>query len=802
MQAQLKLNLVMLLFICFQPLKNKHFVNSKMSKKLINKMLMVVTFAGVTTAFAQTKPVDYVNPFIGTDYHGHTFPGAALPGGMVQLGPDTDIKGWDWCSGYHYSDSSVMGFSHLHRSGMGAGDWGDILLMPTTGKLKIEPGSKDKSGEGYRSTFSHKDENASPGYYSVTLNDYAIKAELTVTERAGFHQYTFPKSDASHILIDMQHGIGDRCTDAQIKIVNDKEIEGHRASKGFVKNQNVYFYAKFSKSFRSVGTWSEKNVNAGSKEAAGIQVGAYVDFVTSENEVVQVKVGISYTSIEQAKLNLDKEIPDWNFAQVKENAKTKWNKALSKIDVQMYKSSDAVYAKQRMTTFYTALYHSLLFPATFSDADGKYIGLDNKVHTATDFVYRSDFSLWDTFRAEMPLLTIVDPSRSLDAIKTMIAQFEQGGWLPTPQQFGNSYTNDMIGDHPVDAILDAYQRGIRNFNVEKAYEAVRKNAMETPPADHPSGGRDALEFYKRLGYVPYDKETESVSKTLEYAYNDWCVAQLAKALGKTSDYEMFMKRAANYQNIIDTKTGFARPKNSEGVWLSPFDPTFVGHGKDRHYTEANAWQYTWFVPHDVQGMIKLEGGKKRFIERLDSLFSISSEVKSGVSDITGLIGQYAHGNEPSHHTIYLYNYAGVPWKTQNMVRKAMAELYHDGPDGLCGNEDMGQMSAWYVLSSMGFYPVAPGQNVWVIGSPEFNKVIINLDPTYYKAKTFTIEAQKNLKENRFIQSAVLNGKPLDKTWFDQDVIKNGGKIVFQMGAEPNKNWGSDLKSVPPSMIKN
>lgn len=773
-----------------------------MKKGLLYKLFTVLSLTGVNSVFAQTNPVDFVNPFIGTDYHGHTFPGAALPGGMVQLGPDTDIKGWDWCSGYHYSDSSVMGFSHLHRSGMGAGDWGDILLMPTTGKLKIEPGSKDKPGEGYRSTFSHQDEQATTGYYAVKLKDYGIKAELTVSERAGFHQYTFPKSDASHILIDMQHGIGDRCTDAQIKIVNDKEIEGHRASKGFVKNQNVYFCAKFNKPFRSSGTWSEKKIKEGSKEAAGTEVGAYVDFVTSENEIILVKVGISYTSIEQARLNLEKEIPDWNFTQVKENARTKWNKALSKIDVQMYKSADAVYTKQRLTTFYTALYHSFLFPATFSDVDGKYMGLDNKVHTATGFTYRSDFSLWDTFRAEMPLLTLVDPGRSNDAIKTMIAQYEQGGWLPTPQQFGNSYTNDMIGDHPVDVILDAYQKGIRNFDAEKAYEAVRKNAMETPPADHPSGGRDALEFYLKLGYVPYDKERESVSKTLEYAYNDWCVAELAKALGKTADYELFIKKAANYKNIIDTSTGFARPKKSDGSWLTPFNPKFVGHGNDRHYTEANAWQYTWFVPHDVQGLINLEGGKKRFVERLDSLFTISSEILEGVPDVTGLIGQYAHGNEPSHHTIYLYNYAGTPWKTQNLVRKAMTELYHDGPDGLCGNEDMGQMSAWYVLSSMGFYPVAPGQNVWVIGSPEFSKITIQLDPKYYKAKEFIVETKDNSKENKYIKSSTLNGKPLEKTWFSHDVIKNGGVLIFQMDSVPDENWGVKQNAMPPSMTRN
>ncbi len=763
-------------------------------------VLIVLSISGIFgTSFAGINPTDYVDPFIGTADHGHTFPGAALPGGLVQLGPDTGIKGWDWCSGYHYSDSTIMGFSHLHRSGMGAGDWGDILLMPTTGKLKVEPGTKENPGEGYRSKFSHQDEKASPGYYSVNLKDYRIKAELTVSERAGFHRYTFPKSEASHILIDMEHGIGDKCTDAQVKIVNNTEIEGHRASNGFVKKQNVYFCAKFSKPFSSSGTWAKNNIKPGSNEESGTNIGAYIDYVTSENEVVEVKVGISYTSIEQARLNLDTEIPKWEFDRVKDDAKMTWDKALEKIEVAMDKGTDETYNKQKLVTFYTALYHSLLFPATFGDVDGKYMGLDNEVHTAKDFTYRSCFSLWDTFRAEMPLLTLINPERTNDVINTMIAQYEQGGWMPTPQQFGNSYTNDMIGDHPVVVILDALKKGIKNFDAEKAYEAVKKNAMETPPSDHRSRGRVGLADYLKYGYVPYDKVRESVSRTLEYAYNDWCVAQLAKVLGKTADYEMFMKRAANYNNIIDTSTGFARPKNSNGEWLAPFDPKFIGQGNNRHYTEANAWQYTWFVPHDVQGLINLEGGRENFVKKLDSLFTTSSDIHSTVSDVTGLIGQYAHGNEPSHHTLYLYNYAGAPWKTQAMARNVMDSLYHEGPAGLCGNEDMGQMSAWYVLSAMGFYPVAPGQNIYSIGSPEFSKVTIHLDKIYNNGKQLVIEARNNSKANKYIQSATLNGKPLNKPWFDYADIKSGGTLIFIMGPQPNKSWGSGKEVAPPSM---
>ncbi|MEZ5106846.1 MAG: GH92 family glycosyl hydrolase [Draconibacterium sp.] len=744
--------------------------------------------------------VDYVDPIIGTDFHGHTFPGAALPGGMVQLSPDTGVEDWDWCSGYHYSDNSVMGFSHLHRSGMGAGDWGDILLMPTIGDIKVVPGSKENPDEGYRSRFSHDEEVASPGYYAVNLKDYSVKVELTVSERAGFHRYTFPKSEVAHILVDVGHGIREKFrVGSEVEIISDTEIAGHRHSHGFVKNKNVYFYAKFSKPFKTSGTWNGADIKSGSKEDTGLYLGAYVDYETSENETIEVKVGISYTNIEQARLNLEKEIPGWNFDEVKKAAAERWNTSLSKIEVETPTGNDEQYNHNKKVTFYTALYHALLFPATFSDVDGKYVGLDGQVHTATNFTYRSDFSLWDVYRAQMPLLAIIEPQRIVDGVNTMIAQYEQGGWLPTPQQFGNSYTNDMIGDHPVDVIADAYKKGITDFDAEKAYEAVRKNALETPPADHPSRGRVGLNYYMDLGYLPYNKVRESVSRTLEYAYNDWCVAQFAQALGKTDDYNLFLKRAHNYMNLMDPETGLARPKDSDGKWLTPFNPTFVGHGDQRHYTEANAWQYTWFVPHDVQGIINFEGGKEQFISKLDTLFTMSSEVQETVSDVTGLIGQYAHGNEPSHHTLYLYNYAGAPWKTQELARKVMDELYHSGPDGLCGNEDMGQMSAWYVLSAMGFYPVAPGQNVYNIGSPEFAKITIHLDKKYYPAGEFVVEVENNSKDNKFIQAATLNGSALDKPWFVNDAIKNGGKITLQMGPQPNKNWGSKPEDAPPSM---
>ncbi len=782
---------------------------TKMKSKEL-KIIAVLALAGafITSCITESKKsvihtTDYVNPFVGTDYHGHTFPGATLPGGLVQLSPDTGVEGWDWCSGYHFSDSTVMGFSHLHRSGMGAGDWGDVLLMPITGAVQVIPGSKENPDEGYRSRFSHKEETASPGYYSVLLKDYGVKVELTISERAGFHRYTFPKSEKSHIILDAGHGIRDNYrVGSEIKVLSDTEIVGHRNSHGFVKNKNVYFCAKFSKPFESFGTWNETDIKSGSKADSGKYIGAFVNYTTAANEAIEVKVGISYTSIEQARLNVETEIPDWNFDEVKAKALEKWNSALSKIEIEAPDSNEEAYNRSKKVTFYTALYHSLLFPSTFSDVDGKYMGLDSQVHTAEGFTYLSDFSLWDTHRAEMPLLTLVDPQRSLNAIRTMMAQYEQGGWLPTPQQFGNSYTNDMIGDHPVAAIVDAYKKGISDFDVKKAYESVRKNATEIPPADHRSRGRAGLNYYLEFGYLPYDKVRESVSRTLEYAYNDWCVAQLAEALGKDEDYKTFIARAYNYKNVLDENSRLARPKDSNGLWLSPFDPTFVGHGDQRHYTEANAWQYTWFVPHDVQGLINFEGGRENFINKLDTLFTMSSEVKETVSDVTGLIGQYAHGNEPSHHTLYLYDYAGAPWKTQNLARKVMDELYHDGADGLCGNEDMGQMSAWYVLSSMGFYPVAPGQNVYAIGSPEFSKVILHLDRTFNNSDEFIIETLNNSRENKYIQSATLNGNLLNKPWFSHEELKNGGHLMFQMGPEPNKTWGAHQEVSPPSITKN
>jgi predicted alpha-1,2-mannosidase len=771
-------------------------IKMNITPKITRTELLFILFAVLISGSAcrEKRLIEYVNPFIGTGDHGHTFPAASLPGGLVQLGPDTDIKGWDWCSGYHYSDSSIMGFSHLHRSGMGAGDWGDVMVMPATGKLKIQPGDKNTPGAGYRSRFSHNEEEACPGYYAVRLKDYDINAELTVTPRTGLHRYTFPESDSAHILIDLKHGIHDSCTNAYVKITGDREIEGWRSSTGFIKGHKVYFFAQFSKPFSSYGTWNILKINQGSKEESGNQIGVFVNYITSAGEQIELRVGISYTGIDQARLNLLSETAERKFNRIREEAGKLWESELGKIKVEFDRNIDRNYKIDRLVTFYSALYHSLIFPALYCDADGKYTGIDDQVYTAKGFGYSSDFSLWDTFRAEMPLLALIRPDRSRDAICTMISQYEQGGWLPTPQQFGNSYTNDMIGDHPAVVILDAYRKGIKDFDIVKAWEAVKKNAMETPEG-HRSRGRVGLKYYLKYGYLPYDKVNQSVSRTLEYAFNDWCIAMLAKSLGRSDDYDLFIRRAMNYRNVIDTASGLARPRDSTGKWLSPFNPTFIGNGKERHYTEANAWQYTWFVPHDINGLIELEGGREKFVSKLDTLFTMSSEIQSTVSDVTGLIGQYAHGNEPSHHTLYLYDYAGVPWKTQSMVRKVMDDLYNSGPSGLCGNEDMGQMSAWFVFSAMGFYPVTPGQNTYAIGSPVFSKVTISPG----KTRKFVIKAENNSAKNKYIRSATLNSEPYDKPWFSQSDLKEGGILLLKMGPEPNRDWGSAPDAAPPSM---
>ncbi len=761
------------------------------------------------------NPVDLVNPFVGTQFSGHTFPGPALPFAMVHLSPDMDTEDWDYCSGYNYSGNSIMGFSHTHWSGVGMLNGGEILIMPATGdKIKTFPGRIDHPGEGYRSTFDHKDENASPGYYSVLLKDYNVRAELTATKRVGFHRYTFPHQTNSHIILDLGHQIGENTSEdiSELQISDNIRIEGVKSA----GSGKLYFVALFSKPFKYYGTFDNdlKTPESGGSiwpyknGETGKNIGAFVTFNTSEGEQILVKVGISYTSIDGARKNLNREIPNWDFDEIHEKARAVWEKELSRIEV------DGA-TKAQKETFYSAMYHSLLSQFISQDVDGKYLGPDKKIHEAKGYDYYGSFSCWDTYRSQHPLLTITAPDHVNDFIQSILAKTKDYGWLPA-QHFQNIFGEAMVGDHLIPIIVDAFRKGYRDFDVEYLYDAMRRKALEEPkPPIQAFAGRSGLKYYIELGYTPYDKVTESVPNTLELAYDDWCIAQLAKELGKETDYDLFMKRAHNYTNLWDSKTRFMRPKKSDGTWLETlngrpqeivsegdhfwykyFDPLLIGERPNRHYTESTAWQYIWAVQHDIKGLINLFGGNKPFIAKLDTLFSMTSDNTPPKYDgVAGTIGQYIQGNQPSHHVAYLYDYAGQPWKTQQRVRQVCEQLYREGPGGICGEEDMGSLSSWYVLSSMGFYAVTPGSPYYAIGSPLFGNVTIHLG----NGNSFTICAGNNSTENKYIQSAKLNGKAFTKTWISQQEITNGGILNFEMGPEPNKKWGSKPEDAPPSM---
>ena len=692
----------------------------------------------------------YVNPFIGTGGHGHTFPGASLPFGMVQLSPDTRLTGWDGCSGYHYSDSAIYGFSHTHLSGTGISDYGDILFMPA---LSIPLAS---STNQYSTSFSHADEKASAGFYSVKLAN-KILVELTTTARVGFHRYTFPdQSSTGNILLDLKHR--DKVLDSYLHVVDKTHIEGFRRSTGWAKNQIVYFAAEFSKPFESFET--SKPGEQG-MELHGVDIKTVFKF--SQPGTVLLKVGISSVSIDGARRNLETEINHWDFDKVKADAAAAWNRELNKIQIS---GGDEL----QRTTFYTALYHSMLTPNLFSDVDGNYLGRDFKIHKAVGFDNYSVFSLWDTFRAAHPLYTIIDRKRTSDFINTLLVQYQQGGRLPVWELAANE-TDTMIGYHSVSVISDALAKGLTGFDRELAFQAMKHSAELR---------RDGLGSYIDHGYIDMEDERESVSKTLEYAYDDWCIAMVSKSLGHMDDYTRFIKRAQSYKNVFDRESGFVRPRTNGG-WLMPFDPREV----NRNFTEANSWQYSFFVPQDISGLIELMGGKSQFILKLDGLFSAESKTTGREqADITGLIGQYAHGNEPSHHISYLYDYARQPWKTQYRVRQIMDEFYKPSPDGLIGNEDCGQMSAWYVLSAAGFYPVTPGSTVYAIGSPLFPELSFKLE----NGKSFVIKAKDVSSRNFYIQSAKLNGKPYHRSFLLHDDLMGGGELVFDMGDKPNTEW--------------
>jgi len=723
----------------------------------------------ILISFSLNAQLEYVNPFIGTGGHGHTFPGATVPFGMMQLSPDTRLTGWDGCSGYHYTDSLVYGFSHTHLSGTGVSDYGDLLLMPTTGKVLYNNGTDEQ--EGYRSSFAKDKEKAEAGYYTTYLDKYEIAVELTTTERAGLHHYTFPKDQQNNLIIDLAHR--DKVINSAITKVSDTEIEGFRLSNAWATEQHFYFVIQFSQPFKNMEIVKEDRKVEGEK-AEGINLKSSLQFDLKESQELLVRVGMSSVSIEGARKNLEAEINHWDFEKTKKAAQEKWNQALNKIEVEG--GTD-----DQKTVFYTALYHTMIAPNLFMDVDGQYRGTDLQIHEATDHTHYTIFSLWDTYRATHPLYTLIEQDRTNDFIKTFIAQYEEGGQLPVWELAGN-YTGCMIGYHSVPVIADAYVKGIRGYDENKALEAMQHSAM----LDHLG-----LEQYKKYGFIPAGKEAESVSKTLEYAYDDWCIAQMAKGLNEREVYSQYLQRAQNYKNIYDESTGFMRGRMNN-TWVSPFNPAEVNY----HYTEANAWQYSLYVPQDISGLMNLMGGKDGLEKYLDALFVANSETSGRHQvDITGLIGQYAHGNEPSHHMAYLYNYLNKPYKTQEKIRQIMDELYFNEPDGLSGNEDCGQMSAWYVLSAMGFYPVTPGSEDYIIGSPLFDKVTLHLE----NGKDFIIESQNNKSLNKYIQSVELNGQMHAKSYLKHSDIMKGGKMLFMMDAKPS-DWGTKDDDIPVSII--
>jgi predicted alpha-1,2-mannosidase len=730
---------------------------------------------------ADSKLIHYVDLFIGTGAHGHVFPGATTPFGMVQLSPNNGVSGWDWCSGYHQSSEHIAGFSHMHLSGTGIGDLADILITPTTQQVVSDTtGSGKQFLKPYFNRFSHNNESASPGYYQVLLEN-GVQAELTASARTGFHKYTV-EEDGLSLIIDLGHAINwDRAHETFIKQQSATRIVGYRKSKGWAREQWVYFAMDLSQDIDEFQV-IEKGQILNKYELTDTDGRALLRFNQIDNKVLQVKVGLSSASIDGAIKSLEREIPHWDFDRVRLAAEDQWEKELNKIKV-----STPDTARQKV--FYTALYHSMIAPNLHTDLNHEYKGLNDKINKADGFTRYTVFSLWDTFRANHPLFTITQSDKVRDFIHSFMAIYNEGGLLPVWELVGNE-TNCMIGYHAIPVITDAWQKGlIKDIDGKDLLEAMVKSAMQDDRG---------LKPLREYGYIPAELENESVSKALEYAYDDWCIAQLAKSIGDQAVYEEFSKRSAYYKNHFDQSTGFMRGKHVDGSWKTPFDPLYSSHRKDE-YTEGNAWQYSWFVPHDVQGLIDLHGSADQFETKLDSLFTIEEGVKGDKAspDISGLIGQYAHGNEPSHHVAYLYNYIGKPWKSAARVNEIMNTMYTTKVDGICGNEDCGQMSAWYVLSSMGFYPVNPADGNYIIGSPQFDRVDIQLD----NDKTFTVETSNRSNENIYVQSVHLNGEVLSRVYFTHEELTQGGTLSVDMGPTPGINWGIAPDNFPPSMSK-
>lgn len=739
-----------------------------------------------------SDPASLVDIRIGTGGHGHTFPGATVPFGAVQLSPDTFNDQWDWCSGYHISDTSIMGFSHTHLSGTGCGDLLDFLVMPGTGESKIVPGPRSNPDEGYRSRFDHADEHAEPGFYSVLLKDYGIRAELTATERTGLHRYSFPTgkdaAKSGHIIVDLEHSYAyngeSAVVSASMQSTAPDTLAGGRTTKAWGNGRQIFFTMQFSqRPTRMVFYQEGAEVPGATEPLTGRSLKCVLFFDLTQNPVILVKTGISGVSAESAANNLRVELPDWDFERVRSSAREKWNQQLSRIKIT---TENETHRK----IFYAALYHASIGPSLFDDADGRYRGMDKQIYQL-DHGQRNytAFSLWDTYRAAHPMYTLICADRVPDFANTLIRMAEQSpsGMPVWPLQ--GCETGTMTGYHSAAVIAEACNKGIGGVDYERAYKVMMKRAM----VDDYRG----LGYYRSKGYIPCDLEEESVSKTFEYCYDDWSIAHVAKKLGRSDDATMLVARSRNYRNYYDRSINFARPKLANGEWAAPFSPIEMGTSKKwRDFTESNSWQTTFGIQHDAAGLIEILGGQKQFLTKLDELFDQPTTLPANAPpDIAGLVGQYAQGNEPSHHIAYLYVYAGQPHKTQARVRMLLESMYKALPDGLQGNEDVGQMSAWYIMSSIGFYPVDPVSGNYIFGTPLFDHVSLQLG----KGKQLEVIAHRKSPTDQYIQSVRLNGKPYTKSWFNHRDIVNGGHIVFEMGSEPNLEFGSQPADVPPSL---
>lgn len=738
-------------------------------RNIIHMACLAALLAACTSQ--KENPVDFIDPFIGTGFHGHTYPGATVPFGAVQLSPDTRAGNWDACAGYHYDDSTLTGFSHTHLSGTGCIDLGDLLIRPTT--QTVDPSRQPMYAPA---AFRHENEKAEAGYYAVLLHEEGIRAELTATAHTGVHRYTFPKESTPTVIVDLKHSLdNEHIYESSLQVVNPHEMTGMRNTRGWSDNQRIYFVIQCSQPFEKATLVSNQKALEG-KEAEGTDLQALLKFKGHTSEPIVMKVGLSIVSVENARENLQAEVEGFDFDAVKQAAYHTWNDAVSAIKVEGG-------TEEQKTNFYTALYHSMVVPNVVSDVNGQYRRHDQTIgQLPQGAVQYSTFSLWDTFRAWNPMMTLIDTTLVTNMIHSFLHIYDASGELPLwPLSAGE--TGTMIGYHSASVIADAYMKGIRGFDAEKALEALVVSSEKN---------QKGADYYISKGFIPSNIKKESISCLLEFAYDDWCIAQLAQALGKQEIYDTYIRRSQQYLNVFDGATRFFRPKRMDGNWETPFNPNEVG----RAYTEATAWQYRFFVPHDVNGMVQLFGGKEAFTSALDDIFHTDAQVDGDLVDITGLIGQYAHGNEPSHHIAYLYNYIGQPWKTQAMTRRLLDEMYAPTPEGIVGNEDCGQMSAWYILSSLGLYAVCPGSNEFTFTTPLFEKATLQLA----NGKTLTITAN-HPEKNLYIDKVELNGKEIETNFVTYEQLMGGGELHFSLTDQPNRKRGVTADAAPYSFTK-